>query len=196
MTDTSLQLREPFALGPMPLGRPMETVDERFVRAPLAVMFALARDVEHWPAYLPHYRWVRFHERTRDGGGVVDMAAWRPFGPIGWPTWWTSLMSVDAAAPAVRFRHVAGITVGMDVEWTMRPEAGGTRVRIVHAWDGPRWPLVGVVVATSLIGPIFIHGIASRTLAGLALVAERVSESPEHSRPQDGRRDGDPALPG
>jgi hypothetical protein len=40
-------------------------------------------------------------------------------------------------------------------------------------WDGPRWPLVGGVAATQVIGPLFVHGIASRTLAGLAAVAER-----------------------
>jgi hypothetical protein len=61
----------------------------------------------------------------------------------------------------------------MDVEWSFAPAAGGTRARIVHVWDGPRWPLVGIVAATQVIGPIFVHGIASRTLAGLGNVAER-----------------------
>ncbi|CAN5714791.1 hypothetical protein BH23GEM1_BH23GEM1_07820 [soil metagenome] len=46
-------------------------------------------------------------------------------------------------------------------------------MRIVHAWDGPRWPLIGVYAAQVVIGPVFVHGIASRTLAGLARVAER-----------------------
>src|ERR687883_592538 len=115
MSDTALQRRDPFELGAMPLGRPMETVDEILVRAPVTAIFTLAREVEHWPAYLPHYRWVRFHERTRDGGGVVEMAAWRPFGVIGWPAWWLSQMAVDLARPVVRFRHVAGITAEMEV---------------------------------------------------------------------------------
>ena len=30
--------------------------------APLAVIFEIARAVEHWPAYLRHYRFVRFRE--------------------------------------------------------------------------------------------------------------------------------------
>jgi hypothetical protein len=81
-------------------------------------------------------------------------------------------MSVDDRRPAVRFRHIGGITAGMDVEWSFAPAAGGTRVQILHVWDGPRWPLIGVVAATSVIGPVFVHGIASRTLAGLARVAE------------------------
>lgn len=166
---------ERYELGPMPLGRPMEIVDERIVRAPPRAMFALAREVEHWPAYLPHYRWVRFRERAPDGGGLVEMAARRPFGAFGWPTWWESEMMVDDARPAIRFRHVRGITTGMDVEWTFVPHASGSFVRIVHAWNGPRWPLIGIVAATAVIGPVFIHGIASRTLEGLARVAERSS---------------------
>ena len=63
----------------MPVGRAMETLDERTVRAPVATMFDIARDVEHWPAHLSHYRYVRFRERTGDGGGIVEMSANRPF---------------------------------------------------------------------------------------------------------------------
>jgi len=158
----------------MPLGRPMETVDERVVRAPVRRIFELARDVEHWPAYLAHYRYVRFRRRDADGGGLVEMSANRPFGLASWPTWWLSEMRTDDARPAVRFRHVGGVTTGMDVEWTFHPRDDGTTLaRVVHAWDGPRWPLIGIVAATAVIGPVFVHGIASRTLVGLARVAER-----------------------
>lgn len=168
----------PFQLGAMPLGAPMETVDERLVRAPVRVMFEIASQVEQWPAHLAHYRYVRFRDRRSDGGGVVEMSAYRPFrlkGLIGirWPTWWLSEMSIDSVTPSIRFRHIGGITKGMDVEWTFTPAQNGTRVRIVHAWNGPRWPLIGVWAATLVIGPVFVHGIASRTLAGLAAVAER-----------------------
>lgn len=169
----------------MPLGRPMETVDERLVRAPVAAIFEIARNVEHWPAYLAHYRWVRFHEHTRDGGGLVEMAAWRPFGLIGWPTWWLSEMAVDAERPAIRFRHVRGITAGMDVEWTFTPVPDGTLVRIVHSWNGPAWPVIGMLAATAVIGPVFIHGIASRTLRGLSALAERGEKPASGGRLQD-----------
>ncbi|HYN81454.1 MAG TPA: SRPBCC family protein [Gemmatimonadaceae bacterium] len=182
-------MREPCELGPMPLGRPMEIVDERLVRAPWRTMFDIAKNVELWPAYLPHYRYVRFHERATDGGGLVEMAAYRPFGIAGWPTWWLSEMSVDEGAPAIRFRHVEGITKGMDVEWSFRTvgaqsaappgrAARGTHVKILHVWDGPPIPLLGIVAATMIIGPVFIHGIASRTLEGLAVTAERDVTAP------------------
>jgi len=167
--------RDPVELGPMPLGRPMETVDERIVKAPWRTIFALARNVEDWPRHLSHYRYVRFQERAADGGGIVEMAADRPFGPIGWPTWWKSEMAVDDGAPSIRFKHIGGITTGMDVEWTFRTVPEGTAVKIVHVWDGPPVPFIGIPAATLVIGPVFIHGIASRTLAGLARVAERES---------------------
>jgi ribosome-associated toxin RatA of RatAB toxin-antitoxin module len=166
----------PFDLGQMPPGRAMRTVDEGVVRAPARRVFEIVRDVAQWPAHLAHYRFVRFRERASDGGGIVEMAANRPFGLFNWPTWWLSEMQVvDApgAVPAVRFRHIGGITTGMDVEWRFETRDGGTAVELVHAWDGPRWPLIGVFAATSVIGPVFVHGIASRTLAGLAHVAER-----------------------
>jgi len=160
----------------------METVDQRLVRATPRSVFEVVRHVEEWPAHLPHYRFVRFRELATDGGGLVEMSANRPFGPLGWPTWWLSEMEVDHATPAIRFRHVGGITTGMDVEWSFAPAEGGTLVRILHVWDGPRWPVIGIFAATNVIGPVFIHGIASRTLAGLARVAERDAGATAASR--------------
>src|SRR5439155_109728 len=88
---------------------------------------------ERWPDYLEHYRSVRFRERTRDGGGLVEMAANRPFGPVQWPTWWLSQMSIQRKGatggdePRIRFRHVEGITAGMDVEWGSTPATFSSR---------------------------------------------------------------------
>src|SRR5207249_784227 len=137
------------------------------------------------------------------GGGTVEMAAWRPFGPIRYPTWWVSEMTVDPLAREIRYRHVRGMTRGMDVVWRFRPQAeawarrdvvlkdtalqrsaspsprfrvgtanadprnDGVLVTIVHEWGGPAWPLVGPLAATLVIGPVFIQGIALRTLAGI-----------------------------
>jgi len=163
----------------------MRTVDEQLTRVPTNRIFRLAREVEQWPDLLSHYRYVRFRESDGLGGGIVEMSANRPFGIAGaggpridWPTWWLSVMQVDPAKPSIRFRHIEGITNGMDVEWSFAPDAGGTRVRIVHVWDGPGLPFVGVPVAKYLIGPVFIHGIASRTLSGLIRAAEGDPQTP------------------
>jgi len=166
-------------LGPMPEGRAMTTIDAARVRAPLPLIFDLARDVEAWPEHLPHYRFVRFTQRDGRDGGIVEMSANRPFGVFHWPTFWRSEMETitpdDARGPAIRFRHIGGITTGMDVVWEFAPAGSETDVRIVHVWNGPPLPLVGSLAARAVIGPVFIHGIASRTLAGLAHAAERIA---------------------
>jgi uncharacterized membrane protein len=153
----------------------MRTVDRIHMAAPLERAFRAAMDVEQWPALLRHYRWVRMLER-RANGGVVEMAAWRPFGPLNYPTWWVSEMRIDRDAQAVHYRHVRGITAGMVVVWQLQPVDGGTEVTIVHDWSGPGWPLIGRKAADWVIGPVFIHGIASRTLAGIAKAVEEAGK--------------------
>jgi len=154
----------------------MRTLDERLLRAPADICFQVAADVEAWPRILPHYRWVRFHEKSGFGRGRVEMAAWREFGGrrgLRWPTWWVSDMRADAGEPAVHYVHVQGVTRGMVVKWAFLPDPAGTRVRIVHEWSGPAWPLLGPTAADAVIGPTFVSAIARRTLAGVAAEAER-----------------------
>jgi len=145
------------------------------VRAPAAICFNVAADVEQWPAILPHYRWVRFHRKDAFGHGLVEMAAWRNF-PAGirYPTWWESDMRASADEPAVYYRHVRGITRGMDVKWEFHTiKSDQTHIRIVHEWPGPNWPLIRWIAANLVIGPHFISAIAQRTLAGVGREAER-----------------------
>jgi hypothetical protein len=151
----------------------MRTVDTITVAATPERVWQHAVAVERWPGILPHYRWVTRLEGDHAGDGVVEMAAWRPFGgPLRWPTWWSSRMWVNPTTREIRYHHLAGITRGMDVLWTVAPAGSGTVVTIVHEWPGPRWPLIGGLAASLVIGPVFIHGIASRTLAGVARAAE------------------------
>lgn len=151
----------------------MLTIDEGVTAASPDVCFEVAADVERWPNILPHYRWVRFHEKRDFGHGVVEMAAWRRFGPLNYPTWWVSEMTCDAEARTVTYRHVDGITRGMDVLWEVLPQEGGkTLLRITHDWTGPKWPLVGGLAADAVIGPHFISVIAGRTLGGVIRSAE------------------------
>lgn len=152
----------------------MRTVDRLRIAAPFDRVFSTASTVAGWPKILPHYRWVRHLE-----GGLVEMAAWRPFGGfLKYPTWWVSQMTIDRPRGEIRYRHVRGITRGMDVVWRLVEVvedgggSGGVDVEIVHTWDGPSWPLLGPLAANLVIGPVFIHGIASRTLAGIKRATE------------------------
>lgn len=149
----------------------MRTEDRLRIKAPASRVFAVATDVERWPELLPHYRWVELQGRQGDAQ-VVEMAAWRPFGLLKYPTWWKSLMWTDPAGRAVRYRHIDGITRGMDVEWRLEPDGDQTDVTIVHEWDGPAWPLIRWPAANWVIGPVFVRGIASRTLAGIGRYVE------------------------
>jgi hypothetical protein len=151
----------------------MLTLDEITAKAPPEVCFQIAADVENWPGILPHYRWVRFKRKDGFAEGLVEMAAYRHFGPVGYPTWWVSEMTHSRAKGHVYYRHVDGITTGMDVRWEIEGMADGrTHMRIVHEWEGPPWPGVGPTAANLVIGPHFVSFIAGRTLAGIARAAE------------------------
>lgn len=151
----------------------MIIVDEHTSTAPPDACFRAAADVERWPDILPHYRFVRFQRKDGFAAGVVEMAAWRRFGPLGYPTWWVSEMEHDTDRRRIYYRHVAGITRGMDVVWEIDGlDDGRTRLRIVHEWTGPAWPLIGRLAAKYVIGPHFVSHIAGKTLAGVVAAAE------------------------
>jgi hypothetical protein len=151
----------------------MIRVDQGFCAADIDTAFRVGGDVERWPDILSHYRWVRFEDKRGFAHGVVEMAAWRPFGIVKYPTWWKSEMWHDASQPAVYYRHIGGITRGMEVRWEFARAGSGTRVRIIHEWKGPAWPIISRPAANLVIGPMFISAIAQRTLAGVTAEAER-----------------------
>lgn len=136
------------------------------MRAPLDVIFRLAAEVERWPELLPHYRWVRLLEREGDLK-LVDMAASRD----GIPVYWRAVQRLDAVTPRITFRHVQGVTRGMDVEWSFHEQDGGTLVRIRHELT-LEWPLIGRWVAEHVIGPQFVASIAGKTLRRIKQLAE------------------------
>ncbi|MEJ2239985.1 MAG: SRPBCC family protein [Gemmatimonadales bacterium] len=150
----------------------MKTVDRTSVRGTITRAFEIASEVERWPEFLPHYRWVRMLTKSGDSG-LVEMAAWRPFGVLKYPTWWVSEMTVVPHEFKVLYKHVEGITTGMDVEWRLTEVDGTVDITISHEWAGPKWPLIGKLAAELVIGPVFVHAIAGRTLAGVKTQAEQ-----------------------
>ena len=143
---------EPLDLGPMPTDRSPRTVDELVVRAPAAPIFSLAADVERWPTTCLTTDMFAFSTGAAMAGTGRDVGQPAVRCRVEWPTWWTSLMSVitrRAWRELVRFRHVRGITAGMDVEWTFVPMKPTRLVRIVHVWNGPTWPVIGDFAATA-----------------------------------------------
>lgn len=149
-----------------------EIIDQIDIAAPIEKVFAPASEVERWPALLSHYRWVKMVERRTALTGIVEMAAYRPFGPLNYPTWWVSEMEIVPDRFEVRYRHVRGVTTGMDVVWRLATRGAGTHIDLIHSWSGPNWPLIRHPAAAWVIMPIFVHGIASRTLAGIKRFVE------------------------
>lgn len=151
----------------------MRTENAVEMRGPLDRIVALAADVEAWPRFLPHYRWVTLLA----GGGdrkVVEMAARR--GRI--PVKWRAVQEIDRSGPTprIRYRHIWGATRGMEVGWEFAPEPGLVRVRIWHDF-APRWPLVGptplgAAIAERIVGPQFVAYIAGQTLATIRGIVE------------------------
>jgi ribosome-associated toxin RatA of RatAB toxin-antitoxin module len=137
-----------------------------WIAAPPERVFPLVADLARWPERLPHYRYVRILARE-DGTVRAAMSARRGFIPV----FWHALQTPDPRTREIRFRHVRGVTRGMEVLWTLTPERGGTLARITHALD-LRWPWVGRFLAERVVGPQFIEPIAGKTLRRFKALAE------------------------
>jgi uncharacterized membrane protein len=148
----------------------MHTENRIVIKAPVHRVYELASRVEDWPCLLPHYRYVHVIDtavgddpRSR----LVKMGATRS----GIPVSWTSLQHLDARKRVIRYRHVGGVTRGMDVVWTLEPANEGTRVTIEHDLLSSRWWLRPTPSAY-IVGSIFVESIADKTLAGVKRAAE------------------------
>ena len=148
------------------------------IEAPPRLVFDLARDVERWPALLPHYVRVRVRERHPDGSRTADMVALRAVVPLlglGIPVAWRARTWSEEPALQLRFRHLAGATRGMDVTWRIEPNGAGCHVSIEHDFR-PRFAPLALIVDR-----LFVRPIAGRTLATFKAIAEAVAE--QRSKP-------------
>jgi aromatase len=144
----------------------MEMTTREQMRADPDVIFGLAAAVEDWPTILPHYRWVRVL-RERGPSRLVEMAAHRD----GFPVRWTAIQEIHLDERRITFRHVRGITRGMEVAWSLTPNADGVDVAIWHAFSPP-WPLVPDALVKLVIGDLFVENIAAKTLRRIKELAE------------------------
>jgi ribosome-associated toxin RatA of RatAB toxin-antitoxin module len=149
----------------------VRTVNTIVMKAPAERIFDLAAEVEAWPALLSHYRYVRVVRGPSppvDGvERIVTMSARR----TGIPVCWSSTQTVHRVQNEVRYHHVAGVTRGMDVVWTMAPRGKETVVRIDHELESPRRWLRNPVMSF-IVGRVFVMHVAERTLRGIKRAAE------------------------
>lgn len=131
------------------------------INAPRERIFEVTSDLENWEPMLPHYRHIRFFERSADRRrNRVKMACWRGILPISWH----SIHEIRPDTMEVHFTHLRAFTKGMKVIWRYEPTPDGpVRVSIVHdlvfriPWL--RW------LAEPIIAHGFIEPVARRTLA-------------------------------
>jgi len=143
-----------------------------WIAAPVERVFHLVADLERWPERLPHYRYVRVLGQSH-GVTRARMSARR--GVI--PVFWEAEQTPDRAAGTIHFRHVGGVTRGMEVLWTLRPEREGTRegtrASITHDLEFRMGPApVGRFLAERVIARQFIEPIAGKTLRRFKSIAE------------------------
>jgi len=124
---------------------------------PKMAVFETAANLELWPRILPHYRYIRYLERS-PGRNVVVMAATR----AGIPISWTSEQIIDRDRVEVRFLHLKAFTKGMLVIWTFQEVPAGVLVEIKH--DLAFRVKILAPIADKVIGDFFIHHIANKTL--------------------------------
>jgi len=146
------------------------------IQAPPRLVFDLARDVERWPALLPHYVRVQSVERHEDGSRTAQMVALRPVVPVlglAIPVAWRARTWAEQPALRLRFRHSAGATKGMDVTWNIEATERGCRVEIEHDFRPRVGPWAWIV------DRLFVRPIAGRTLRTFKSIAEAVTATSE-----------------
>ena len=127
------------------------------MQASRAEIFETAANLELWPKILPHYRYIRYLERSPERN-VVIMGASRS----GLPISWTSEQIIDRNRLEVRFHHLKALTKGMRVIWTFDETPEGVLVKIAH--DLKFRVKVLAPLADKIIGDFFVSNIANKTL--------------------------------
>ena len=136
------------------------------VNAPEAPIFEVAADLEQWPNFLPHYRYIHYFEKG-PARNIVKMAARRGAIPVAW----ISEQVIDREKREVCFTHLKAWTKGMKVVWRFKPVATGTEVQIIH--DLSFRSRLLAPIAEPIIGGFFIDYIAAQTLAHMKMHLEK-----------------------
>ena len=139
----------------------MKTVNTITIQAPWRKVYAAAAKVEDWPQLLPHYWWVK-GVSGKGNARVVDMAAFR----TGFPCRWVSQQKLYPARKKVYYLHIKSIfTQGMVVWWILKPKGKATEILLTH--DMPERGPLRAWFDQHIVGDLFVHNIAGKTLAGL-----------------------------
>lgn len=141
----------------------MKSSYETVIHCSLEKVFLTVADLVRWPEFLPHYRYNRYLEKS-PAGGLVRMSCYR----LGYPLVWVARYTIDLAKRRLTFKHEKGAlnaTQGMDIVWQFQEE-GENAVRVKVTYDfAPR--IGGELLARLVLGELFVHSLAEKTLTAL-----------------------------
>ena len=143
--------------------------NEVIIDAPLAKVYALAKDAESFPNFMPNVESVVVIERSDDGTrAVVDWVGVAPNFKL--KIRWTEEDFWDDAAHICRFKMVKGDYNEYQGEWTFTTEAGKTK--FVSSFDYElEIPLIGPLLKKVIAR--LMHGNTQEILEAIKARAEK-----------------------
>ena len=162
-------------------------------------LFQLAADIQDWGWILPHYRYLRVTEqegnrRTADFGATRSFVLFRfkkrrnaddpEDAPIAYsetgfefPVSWQARQEIFPGERRITYQHIGGITKGMRVEWRITPQRDRMKVVIDHELT-MKIPIFGKWFSDKIVGKLFVHNIAGKTLQSLKTIVETTEANP------------------
>jgi uncharacterized membrane protein len=132
---------------------------ETLIHAPLETVYAVARDVEAFPQFMPDVKSVRILEKSADGSRTLT--EWVAYASqLKLQVKWTEEDLWDNAAHTCRFRQVKGDYDQMEGLWEFLPHPEGTLFRSTLDYE-LRVPLLGALVQK------VIHHLVTQNLQGI-----------------------------
>jgi len=116
--------------------------EQIFIAGELAQVYAIARDMESYPKYMPDVESVTVVERGPD----TTTTEWVT-NIEGTPIVWTEVDEFDEAGHVIRYRLIEGDLDKFEGDWRFEPADEGTRVILGVDYD------FGIPNLTDLIGP-------------------------------------------
>jgi ribosome-associated toxin RatA of RatAB toxin-antitoxin module len=144
----------------------MHQTNSIIMNASEEAIFEAAANLERWPTFLPHYRYIHYFQRG-PVKNLVKMAACRGIIPIAW----VSEQIIDRERREIHFKHLKAWTKGMKVIWKFQTLPAGVRVEIVHQLSF-RVPLLAPL-AEPIISGFFINSVATQTLRCMKAYVEK-----------------------
>ncbi len=132
---------------------------ETVIHAPLETVYAVARDVEAFPQFMPDVKSVKILEKSEDGSRTLT--EWVAYASqLKLQVKWTEEDLWDDASHTCRFRQVKGDYDQMEGLWEFLPHPEGTLFRSVLDYE-LRVPLLGAIVQK------VVHHLVTLNLKGI-----------------------------